>query len=448
MNNISAIRSLIDEKDWISLKKELNNFEPFQVADIIESLPQAEQVILFRVLSRELAKVIFSHLSRDQQKGIVESIASNISQVSDLLNDLDPDDRTAFFEELPGEVTQRLLQMLSFKEREKAIKLLGYPKESIGRLMTPEYVAVRANFTVHQTLEHIRKFGRDSETLNVIYVVDNNWKLIDDIRIRDIILAPPLQTIGEISDNRFVALNAFDDREVAVKAFQDNDRIALPVTDTDGTLLGIVTVDDVIDIIQMETTEDFQKMSALAPSHEPYLNTGVFILAKNRILWLMLLMLSATITGYIISSFEDGLAVLPSLIAFIPMLMGTGGNAGAQASTLIIRGMAVGEVHLKDVFKVVWKEIRVGALCGFALGTVNFLRVLLWNQQNALLSLVVTLSLFCTILIAKTIGGLLPILAKKMKIDPAIMAAPLITTTVDATSLIVYFAIAKALLGI
>ena len=448
MNDITEIRLLIDAKDWKSLKESLNNFEPYQIAEIIESLPKPEQVILFRILHRELAKEIFQLLSYEEQKGVVENIANNISQVSELLNDLDLDDRTAFFEELPGAAAQRLMQMLSVEEREIAVKLLGYPKESIGRLMTPEYVAVKPHFTVQQTLEHIRRFGHDSETLNVIYVVDNNWKLIDDIRIKEIILASPEQTIAAIADKRFVALNAYDDREVAIKIFQDNDRIALPVTDSEGTLLGIITVDDVIDIMQKETTEDFQKMSALLPSHVPYLKAGVLSLAKNRIIWLMVLMLSATITGSIISSFEDGLAVLPALIAFIPMLMGTGGNAGAQSSTLIIRGLAIGEVYLKDVFLIVWKEIRVGALCGLALGLVNFARVFIFNHQNAMLALVVTLALFCTILIAKTIGGLLPIVAKKMKIDPAIMAAPLITTTVDATSLIVYFSIAKAFLGI
>ena len=439
---------LIGKRSWKTLKQELNELTSLEVAELIEFLPKGERVLLFRILSRESAKEIFEHLSYDEQIGIIEGIADNVAKLTDLLNDLDPDDRTAFFEELPGEVSQRLMQMLSAEEHKITVKLLGYPKESIGRLMTPEYVAVKPHFTVQQTLEHIRKFGHDSETLNVIYIVDNNWKLIDDIRIKEILLASPEQTIIEISDNRYIALNAYDDREVAIKVFQDNDLIALPVTDSGGTLLGIVTVDDVIDVIEKETTEDFEKMGALAPSHEPYLKTSIYNLAKNRIIWLMVLMLSATITGSIISSFEDGLSVLPALIAFIPMLMGTGGNAGAQSSTLIIRGMAVGEVHLKDVISVVWKEIRVGALCGLALGTVNFIRVYLMNEHNPMLSLVVTLALFCTILIAKTIGGLLPILAKKMKIDPAIMAAPLITTTVDATSLIVYFSIAKAILGI
>ena len=448
MNEITAIRRLIDKKDWITLKEKLNNFEYFQIAAIIEELPKPKQIILFRILPRELAKGIFQHLSRDEQKDIIEDIASNISQISELLNDLDPDDRTAFFEELPGEMVQRLMQILSAEEREIATKLLGYPKESIGRLMTPEYVAVKPYFTIQQALEHIRKFGRNSETLNVIYIVDNDWKLIDDIQIKEFLLASPEQTITEISDQRFIALNAYDDREIAIKVFQDNDRIALPVTDIDGILLGIVTIDDVIDVMEQETTEDFEKMGALTPSHEPYLKTGVFNLAKNRILWLMVLMLSATVTSSIISGFEEGLMALPILMAFIPMLMDTGGNAGAQSSTLIIRGMAIGEIYIKDIIRVVWKEIRVAVLCGLALGLVNLVRVYLMNGKDFMLSFSISLALFCTVLMSKAIGSVLPIIAKQLKIDPAIMAAPLITTIVDALSLIVYFSIAKALLGI
>jgi magnesium transporter len=260
MNEIKIhFRQLIEEKSWIVLKQELNNLESFQIAELIETLPKQDQILLFRILSRESAKEIFSHLSYDGQSDIIEGIANNVTQLSNLLNDLDPDDRTAFFEELPGVVSQRLMQMLSVEERQIATRLLGYPKDTIGRLMTPEYVAVKSFFTAQQALDHIRKFGSNSETLNVVYIVDSTWKLIDDIKIRDVILASPEKTIAEISDNRFVSLNAYDDKEVAIKVFQDNDRVALPVTDTDGTLVGIVTVDDVMDVIEEEATEDFQK---------------------------------------------------------------------------------------------------------------------------------------------------------------------------------------------
>jgi magnesium transporter len=448
MNEITTLRQLMDEKNWRTLKKELTNFEPFQIAEIFETLPKTEQLLFFRILPRELAKEIFKHLSVDDQKEIVENIAGNISTLSKLLNDLEPDDRTAFFEELPGEVTQQLLQLLSHEEREIAIKLLGYPTDSIGRLMTPEYVAIKSHFTVQQTLEHIRKYGHNSETIDVIYIVDNRWKLIDDIRIRDIILASPEQHIAEISDGRFVALHAYDDKEMAVKAFQDNDRSVLPVTDSHNTLLGIVTVDDVMDVMEEETTEDIEKMGALAPSDDPYLETGILELAKNRIVWLVVLMLTATLTGIIISSFEEGLMALPVLMAFVPMLMNSGGTAGVQSSTLVIRGMAVGEIYIKDIAVVLWKELRVAVLCGLAMGIINSTRIYFMYGQDFWLSITVSLALITTIIMAKTIGCVLPLIAKQLRIDPAIMAAPVITTIVDALSLIFYFSIAKMILGV
>jgi magnesium transporter len=448
MNEINTIRQLMDEKNWRTLKKELTNFEPFQVAECLETLPKVQQLLLFRILPRELAKEVFIHLSVDDQTDIVENIAGNMSVLSKLLNDLEPDDRTAFFEELPGEVTQRLLQLLSTKEREIAIKLLGYPTDSIGRLMTPEYVAIKSHFTVQQTLEHIRKYGHNSETIDVIYIVDNRWKLIDDIRIRDIILASPEQHIAEISDGRFIALHAYDDKEMAVKAFQDNDRSVLPVTDSENTLLGIVTVDDVMDVMEEETTEDIEKMGALAPSDDPYLETGILELAKNRIVWLVVLMLTATLTGIIISSFEEGLMALPVLMAFVPMLMNSGGTAGVQSSTLVIRGMAVGEIYIKDVVTVLWKELRVAVLCGLAMGIINSIRIYIMHGQDFWLSITVSLALITTIIMAKTIGCVLPLIAKQLRIDPAIMAAPVITTIVDALSLIFYFSIAKMILGV
>lgn len=256
---IIRFQELIENKNWKTVKNELSNLEPVQIAEVISCLQKSDQIILFRLLSRDQAKESFQHLSHDEQEDTIEALAANINKLTGLLNDLDPDDRTAFFEELPGTVSQRLMQLLSEEEREITTQLLGYPKDSIGRLMTTEFVAVKPNFTVLQALEHIRKFGRDSETLNVVYIVDSDWKLIDDVRIKEIILASPEQSVSEISDNRFISLNAYDDQEVAIKVFADHDRVALPVTGTDGTLLGIVTVDDVMDIQEKESTEDFQK---------------------------------------------------------------------------------------------------------------------------------------------------------------------------------------------
>jgi magnesium transporter len=291
VNRIKHIHNLVEARDWKSLKSELNNLLPQETAEVIEVLSKTEQIILFRLLSRVSAKETFQYLSHEEQESIIEGLAKDSKKLTDLLNDLDPDDRTAFFEELPGKVSQRLMQMLSSEEREIATKLLGYPEESIGRLMTPDFVAVRSYFTVSQALSHIRKFGRNSETLNVIYLIDDQWRLVDDIRIREIILASLDQTLDEISDNQFISLNAYDDREVAIKVFQDNDRVALPVTDTDGTLLGIVTVDDVMDVIEEEATEDFQKFGGTEGLDLSYTKTSLFEMVKKRSVWLIILFL-------------------------------------------------------------------------------------------------------------------------------------------------------------
>ena len=286
MNEIKIyLLRLFDEKNWKILKKELNDLEPLQIAGAMEDLPKSAQIFMFRFLSRKLAKETFQYLSQERQEDIIDGLASNKERIAALLNDLDPDDRTAFFEELPGKVSQRLMQMLSKEEYAIAARLLGYPEESIGRLMTPEYVAIRPYYTVQQALEHIRKFGHDSETLNVIYVVDEDWKLIDDIRIKEIILASPDRVISEITDNRFVAFNAYDDQEVAVKVFQDHDRVALPVVDTDGTLLGIVTIDDVMDVVQEENTEDFQKFGGTEGLDVSYTKTSLMELVRKRAGW-------------------------------------------------------------------------------------------------------------------------------------------------------------------
>ena len=282
-------QQLLNEKNWKLLKEELNCLEPLHIADVFDELSKSDQILLFRLLPRKLAKETFEYLPQDRQKDIVTGLAANVDKITNLLNDLEPDDRTAFFEELPGEVSQRLVQLLSDEEREITTRLLGYPKDSIGRLMTPEYVAVKSYFTVQQALDHIRKFGRDSETLDVIYIVDERWKLIDDIRIKELILASPSQQVSELCDNRFVALNAYEDQERAVKMFQDYDRMVLPVTDLSGTLLGIVTVDDVLDVVEEENTEDFQKFGGTEGLDLSYTKTSLGEMVKKRAGWLVLL---------------------------------------------------------------------------------------------------------------------------------------------------------------
>ena len=456
MNEIKKfLKHLIDEKSWKALKQELNNLEAFQKAELIETLPKEEQVLLFRILSRESAKEIFEHLSRDEQQSIIEGIADNVSQLAELLNDLDPDDRTAFFEELPGEVCHRLLQMLSAEERDIAIRLLGYPKDTIGRMMTPDFVAVKPYFTVQQALEHIRKFGRDSETLNVIYIVDDNWNLIDDIRIKEIILASPEQTIAEISDNRFVALNAYDDKEVAIQIFQDNDRIALPVTNTDGTLLGIVTVDDVIDVIEEEVTEDFQKFGGTEGLDLSYTKTSLFDLVKKRTGWLVILFLGELLTASAMAHFEEEIAKAVVLALFIPLIISSGGNSGSQAASLIIRSLALGELKLKNWWYVMRKEIFSGFLLGSILGLIGFIRVLVWQKAGIYdygefwvwIGASVSLALIFVVLWGTLSGSMIPFILKRLKLDPATASAPFVATLVDVTGLVIFFSVAAIFLG-
>ena len=456
MNEIKIhFEQLIENKSWKNLKQELINLEPFQIAEIIESLDKDHQIFLFRLLSRELAKETFQHLSHEEQEDIIEGLAVYANKLTGLLNDLDPDDRTAFFEELPGEVSNRLIQMLSDEERAITTRLLGYPEESIGRLMTPEYVAIKPYFTVQQTLEHIRKFGHDSETLNVVYIVDDNWKLIDDIRIREILLASPEKTINEISDKRFVSLNAYDDQEVAVKVFADHDRSALPVMGSDGTLLGIVTVDDVLDIAEEESTEDFQKFGGTGGLDLSYTKTSLLGMVKKRSGWLVILFFGQMLTTTAMTHFEDELAKAVMLALFIPLIISSGGNTGSQAASLIIRSLALGELKLKNWWYVMRKEIFSGLFLGLILGLIGFMRILIWQKAGFYdygefwiwIAASVSLSLIFVALWGTLSGSMIPFILKKLKLDPATASAPFVATFVDVTGLIIFFSIAAALLS-
>ena len=448
-------QQLIEEKSWKVVKQELNNFEPFEIAEIIESLAKPEQIILFRLLSRELAKETFKHLSHEEQEDVIESLAVNVNKVTGLLNDLDPDDRTAFFEELPGEVSKRLIQLLSVEEREIATRLLGYPEDSIGRLMTPEYVAIKPHFTVQQALEHIRHYGRDSETLNVIYIINDEWKLIDDIRIKEIILASPEQMISEISDTRFVALNAYDDQEVAVKVFQDNDRVALPVVSSDGTLLGIVTVDDVMDIAEEESTEDFLKFGGAEGLDLSYTKTSLFEMIKKRSGWLILLFLGEMLTASAMGYFEKEIERAVVLALFIPLIVSSGGNSGSQAASLIIRSLALGELTIRNWWYVMRKEVFSGFILGSILGAIGFIRILIWQQAGFAdygyywiwVGASVAVSLILIVLWGTLSGSMIPMLLKKMGFDPATASAPFVATLVDVTGLIIYFTVAALFLS-
>ena len=456
MNEIKTyLLRLFDEKEWKTLKKELNDLEPLQIAEAIEDLPKSPQIFMFRLLSRKLAKETFQYLSLEEQEDIIDGLASNKEKIAALLNDLDPDDRTAFFEELPGKVSQRLMQMLSKEEYAIAARLLGYPEESIGRLMTPEYVAIRPYFTVQQALEHIRKFGHDSETLNVIYVVDEHWKLIDDIRIKEIILASPERLISEITDNRFVAFNAYDDQEVAVKVFLDHDRVALPVVDTDGTLLGIVTIDDVMDVVQEENTEDFQKFGGTEGLDVSYTKTSLFELVKKRAGWLIILFLGEMLTASAMSHYDQEIAKAVVLALFIPLIISSGGNSGSQAASLIIRSLALGELKVKDWWYIMRKEIFSGLLLGSVLGVIGLIRIFIWQETGLYdygeywpwVAVSVSVSLIFIVLWGTLSGSMIPIILKRLGMDPATASAPFVATLVDVTGLIIYFSIAAVFLS-
>ncbi len=438
-------QQLIRNREWKVVKRIINEYEAFQIAEIIEELPPSVNVILFRLLSRQQAKETFQHLSHDKQEEIIESLAQNAQLITTLLNDLDPDDRTAFFEELPGEITQRFIQLLSAEERKIATQLLGYPEDSIGRLMTPEYVAVKPHYSVEESLEHIRKYGRDSETLNVIYVVDDDMRLIDDIRIKEIILASPGQTISSIMDHRFVALNATDDQEVAIGVFRDHDRVALPVTDTKGVLLGIVTFDDVMDVAEEESTEDFHKFGSIQDAIFNPLKIRLLNLYKKRIVWLSILVFMNVFSGAAIASFENVIESVVALVFFLPLLIDSGGNAGAQSATLMIRALAVGDVELKDWLRLFGREFLVALLLGI---TMAFAVALVASFRAPEIMLVVMITMVLTVLTGSLVGMLLPFIFTRLRLDPATASAPLITSIADICGVLIYFSIASWFFGI
>lgn len=432
-------QELIEEKQWKRLRDEIIQLDPYLIAEVIEELSDEDDVIVFRLLPRDLAKDTFQHLNHDKQEEIIEGLAQNVSKLSSLLNDLDPDDRTAFFEELPGQITMRLIQLLTPEERTVATKLLGFPKDSIGRLMTPEYVAVKPRFTVHEALEHIRRYGRDSETLNVVYVVDDQWRLIDDIRIREVILATPDQKIEELMDNRFSALNAFEDQEVAIRIFQDQDRVAMPVVDNEGLLLGIVTFDDMMDVAEEENTEDFHKFGAFQDAIVNPLKAKISLLYKMRVLWLTALVFMNIPSGSIIESFEATLQQVAGLLLFLPLIIASGGNAGAQSATLMIRSLATGDVETKDWFILVGKEFLVSLLLGI---TMAIGVSLIASFRAPDIVLVVASSMILTVVAGSILGLMLPFAFTKLRLDPATASAPLITSMADITGVLIYLSIA------
>lgn len=440
---VLLVRELIAEKNWKLLKTEINLLEPYQAAGLIEELEEGDEkdgILVFRLLNRGLAKDTFSYLPYELQEYVIGQLAENGNKLAALLNDLDPDDRTAFFEELPGKVSQRLIQMLSPSERKVALSLLGYPEDSIGRHMTPDYVAVKPHYTIAQALDHIRRFAKDSETINVIYVVDPQWKLLDDLRIRELILASPETLVSELIDNRVVSLNANDDQEVAVEVFKETDRIALPVVDSDGTMLGIVTVDDIIDIADEETTEDFQRFGSLSGDAvvNP-LKARVGLLYKQRIIWLIGLVFMNVFSGAVLASYEGVIQAMVSLVFFLPLLIDSGGNAGSQSATLMIRSIALGDVQMKDWIKLMGKELAVSLLLGITMA-IGVSLIAAFRAPDVIAVVAITMVLI--VIAGSLIGLILPFIFIKLKLDPATACAPLITSISDITGVFIYFSVA------
>ncbi|AKL94257.1 magnesium transporter MgtE [Clostridium aceticum] len=440
------ILELIEEKKFAVLKEELKEMRAVDVAEAFDELDKKNSVILFRLLTKDDAAEIFSYLSTQQRKDIVNAIHE--TQLKEIIEELYFDDMIDFLEEMPANFIKRILTSATEEERKLINQFLRYPENSAGSLMTIEYVDLKKEMTVKQALEHIKKTGVDKETIYTCYVLNDKRKLEGIVSLRKLVLLEDDLLIADVMNEDFIFTKTLDDQEEIASLFKKYDLLTLPVVDKENRLVGIITIDDIIDVIDQENTEDFQKMAAMEPTEEEYLHAGVFSLARRRIFWLLLLMISATFTEGIIGRFEDVLQAVAILAASIPMLMDTAGNAGSQSSTLIIRGMALGEIELGDYLKVFWRELRVSLVVGAVLGTLNFLRMLLLVKAGFNIAITVSSTLVLTIMMAKVVGGTLPILAKKMKLDPAIMAGPMITTIVDALALIVYFNIATMLLGL
>ena len=437
--------SLLNNGRHHELKGALTMLNIVDIAQFLEELDADKRLRVFRILPKDISADVFSYMSHDAQQDLIALIGDQ--EINALISDMFLDDAVDFLEEMPANVVRRILQNTDVNVRNQINQLLRYPENSAGSIMTIEYMEVHAHQTVGETMELIRKVGLDKETIYTIYVIDKARHLLGAMPLRKLILESSDTVVEQIMNRNITYVSTTSDQEEVADTVRKYDLMAIPVVDTESRLVGIITADDVMDVIEEENTEDFERMAALTPAEDPYLMTSAFRLALNRIPWLLLLSIAAIFTGMIITGFEGLLKNADVVLtACIPMLMDTGGNCGAQVSTLMIRGLALGELDFKDILKILWKEFRVGAMIGAVLSVFTFLRVLFINQASAGVSLVVASALFCTVILAKIIGCCLPLLAKKVKLDPAMMASPLITTIVDACSLALYFSIAKVVL--
>jgi magnesium transporter len=445
------LAAVLRERDYQRLRDMVRNRPASDLAELLADLSLEEQAVAFRLLPRKEAAETFEYLEQDAREALLKTLSKE--DVAAILNNMAPDDRTTFLEELPATVTREMLSLLSAQERAIAVTLLGYPEKSIGRLMTPDYVAVRESWTIQQVLDYVRTHGHDSETLNVIYVVDDEGMLIDDIRIREILLADPARRVSDIMDRHFVALKATDDQQEAVTAFRQFDRTALPVTDTSGVLIGIVTVDDVLDVVETEATEDIQRIGGMEALDEPYMEIGFARMIRKRAGWLTALFLGEMLTATAMGFFENELNKALVLTFFLPLIISSGGNSGSQASTLVIRALALGELTLRDWWRVMRREIGAGLALGCILAVVGFMRITVWSAFSdiygahwLLVALTVAFAIIGVVLWGTLIGSLLPLLIRRLGFDPATSSAPFVATLVDVTGLVIYFSVGIVIL--
>lgn len=449
MDKLENLEHLVEEKQYVrlrSLLKEINNAD---LASLLSEIQNEKRIIVFRLLAKEQAAETFSHMDTEDQEALIEAMTDK--ELAEMTAELFWDDTIDLIEEMPANIVKRILKHADAKERRLINEFLNYPTDTAGSLMTIEFVDLKSQMTVEEAFSRIRQVGPDKETIYTCYVLGEKRHLEGVVTVRELLLASKDAKVQDIMEKNLITAHTLEDKEEVARKFTKYDLTALPVVDNEWRLVGIITIDDAVDVIQEENTEDFEKMAALIPSEESYFRTSVFRHARNRIFWLLFLMLSSAVTGAIITGYEAAFASVPLLVAFIPMIMGTGGNCGSQSSTLIIRGMTMEEIQLRDVGRVIFKELRVALLVGVCLAVVNGIRVCIQytdNPDKYVLALVIGLAMVGTVVLAKILGCMLPMLAKKLHLDPAIMAAPLLSTVLDTCSILIFFTIARAIMKI
>lgn len=444
--SVEEILELIKDKQYTRVRQEIMEWNEADIASVLEELPHEELLKIFRILPKSIAADVFAFLPVEIEQDIITTLTDR--EAANIINNLMADDAADLMEEMPAGLVKKLLANANPEVRRDINHLLRYPEDSAGSLMTVEFVDLKENLTVQECIDRIRRIGLDSETINTCYVLDLGRHLIGTVSLRDLLLNQPDTHVVDFMSDNVISVGTLTDQEEVARMFQKYDFTTMPVVDNEGRLVGIITIDDVVDILQEEVTEDIEKMAAILPTDKPYMKTGTFETWKKRIPWLLLLMISATVTGKIITHYEEALGTYVVLTSFIPMLMDTGGNAGGQASVTIIRGLSLAEIEWQDIFKVIWKEIRVAFICGLTLAVAGFAKIMIFDHVSISVALVVCLTLVVTVCFAKIVGCSLPMIAQKIGFDPAVMASPFITTIVDALSLLIYFQFATRILGI